>query len=64
MRFDKTFIAIRDRSILEIFDLSLHVVTDHFKALFWLFVIGIAPWVALDSWLMRTATGFLTSLRA
>lgn len=52
MRFDKTFIAIRDRSILEIFDLSLHVVTDHFRALFWLLLIGIAPWVVLDFWLV------------
>lgn len=52
MRFDKTFIAIRDRSILEIFDLSLLVVTDHFKALFWLLVIGVTPWVLLDWWLV------------
>ena len=52
MRFDKTFIAIRDRSILEIFDLSLHVVKDHFKSLFWLLVIGAAPWIALDLWLI------------
>ncbi len=52
MRFDKTFIAIRDRSILEIFDLSLLVVTDHFQALFWLLVIGATPWVSLDWWLV------------
>lgn len=52
MRFDKTFIAIRDRSILEILDLSLLVVADHFKSLFWLLVIGAAPWVLLDWWLV------------
>ena len=52
MRFDKTFIAIRDRSILEIFDLSLHVVTDHFKSLLCLLVVGAAPWIALDLWLI------------
>lgn len=52
MRFDKTFIAIRDRSILEIFDLSLLVVTDHFKPLFWLLVIGATPWVLIDWWLV------------
>lgn len=56
MRFDKTFIAIRDRSILEIFDLSLLVVADHFKALFWLLVIGAAPWVAFDFWLVGWMT--------
>lgn len=52
MRFDKPFIAIRDRSILEIFDLALHVLTDHFKPLFWLMVFGIAPWVVLDFYLV------------
>jgi hypothetical protein len=56
MKFDKTFIAIRDRSILEIFDLSLHVVTDHFKSLFWLLVIGAVPWIALDLWLIGWMT--------
>ena len=48
MRFDKTFIAIRERNVLEIFDLALHVITDHFVSLFWLFVIGVAPWVLID----------------
>lgn len=52
MRFDKTFIAIRDRSILEILDLSLHVVADHIGRLFWLWLIGVVPWVALDLWLI------------
>ena len=52
MRFDQTFIAIRDRSILEILDLSLLVVTDHFKPLFWLLIIGATPWVLLDWWLV------------
>jgi len=52
MRFDKTFIAIRERGILEIFDLALHVVTDHFVALFWLLIIGVVPWVLLDLWLV------------
>ncbi|MFT5302118.1 MAG: hypothetical protein ACI87E_002025 [Mariniblastus sp.] len=51
MRFDKTFIAIRERSVLEIFDLSLHVFVDHFRSLFWLLVIGATPWIALDLWL-------------
>ncbi len=48
MRFDETFIAIRERSVLEIFDLSLHVITDHFQSLFWLLVIGSVPWIVVD----------------
>ena len=52
MKFDQTFIAIRERSILEIFDLSLHVLVDHFKPLFWLFLIGVVPWVILDFYLI------------
>ena len=52
MKFDKTFIAIRERGILDILDLALHVVTDHFGALLCLLVIGIAPWVILDFWLV------------
>ena len=52
MRFDKTFIAIRERGILEIFDLSLHVIVDHFRPLFWLLAIGALPWVLIDFWLI------------
>ncbi len=52
MRFDKTFIAIRERRILEIFDLSMHVIVDHFRPLFWLLVIGATPWALLDYWLV------------
>ena len=48
MRFDKTFIAIRERGVLEIFDLALHVIVDHFKPLFWLLLIGALPWIVLD----------------
>ena len=52
MRFDKTFIAIRERGILEIFDLALHVIVVHFKPLFWLLLIGTLPWIALDYYLI------------
>ena len=52
MRFDKTFIAIRERGVLEIFDLALHVIVDHSKPLFWLLVIGAFPWIVLDFWLV------------
>lgn len=52
MRFDKTFIAIRERGILEIFDLALHVIVVHFKPLFWLLLIGTLPWILLDYYLI------------
>lgn len=55
MKLDHTFIAIRERGILEIFDLSLHVVRDHFKSLVALLLIGAAPWIVID-WLI---TGWL-----
>jgi hypothetical protein len=48
VKFDKTFIAIRQRNVLEIFDLALHVSRVHFRSLFWLLVIGALPWIALD----------------
>ena len=48
MRLDHTFIAIRERGILEIFDLSLHVVRDYFKPLVALLLIGAAPWILID----------------
>lgn len=56
MKFDKTFIAIRERGILEIFDLSLHVVKDHFNQIFWLLVIGAAPWIAIDLYFVHWMT--------
>jgi len=52
MKFDQTFIAIRERSILEIADLALHVLLDHFRPLFWLLVIGVLPWAVLDYFLV------------
>ena len=52
MRFDQTFIAIRERGVLEIFDLALHVIVDHFKPLFWLLVVGASPWIMLDYYLV------------
>lgn len=58
MRFDKTFIAIRERGVLEIFDLALHVVVAHFKPLLCLLLIGTLPWIALDYYLIGwMATG-------
>ncbi len=51
MKLDHTFIAIRERGILEICDLALHVVRDHFRPLVVLLFLGALPWVAVD-WLL------------
>ena len=51
MKFDHTFIAIRQRTVLEIYDLALHVCRDYFAPLLLLLVVGLLPWIALD-WLL------------
>ena len=50
MRFDQTYIAIRIRGILEILDLSLHVVRDHCLPLSLLWLTGVIPFSAAN-WL-------------
>jgi hypothetical protein len=49
--FDQTYIAIRRRSILEIIDLSLHLVRDHLLPLLVLWLIGVTPFMLAD-WLV------------
>lgn len=50
MRFDQTFIAIRKRNLLEIFDLALHVCRDYVGPLSILWLLGVAPF-AIANWL-------------
>lgn len=52
MNFDRTFIAIRERTTAEILDLSLHVLVDHFKSIVTLWGINVVPWILLDFWLI------------
>ena len=52
MKFDHTFIAIRQRTILEIYDLALHVCRDYFAPLTLLLIVGVLPWLALDWFLV------------
>ena len=49
MKFDKTYIAIRTRGVLEILDLSLHVIRDHFVPLTVLWACGVIPF-AIANW--------------
>jgi hypothetical protein len=51
MQLDRTYIAIRPRSLFEIFDLALHVIRDHFRRLFVLWLIGATP-LALLNWML------------
>jgi hypothetical protein len=44
MKLDQTFIAIRERTTLEIFDLAIQVVRWHFAKLLGLLVLGALPW--------------------
>lgn len=52
MKLDQTFIAIRERSIIEIFDLALQVSRQHFSRLIGLLLIGACPWILIDWFLI------------
>ena len=52
MRFDRTFIAIRERSTLGILDLALHVVVEHIRPLSILLLINAAPWILINHLLL------------
>lgn len=52
MKFDQTYIAIRKRSILEIMDLSFHVVRDYFAPLSVLWLLGTLPFMVLNWFLI------------
>lgn len=48
MQFDRTFIGIRQRSAMEVWDLTLLVIRRYFGALVWLFLIGAVPWMIIN----------------
>ena len=48
MNFDTTYIAIRKRNLLEIIDLGLHVIRDHFSQLVVLWLVGAVPFFVLN----------------
>jgi len=61
MLYDKTTIAIRERSVLEIADISLHVIRDHFRPLLFTFGLLAAPMLAINylliGWMMEPQYG-------
>ena len=58
MQLDHTAIAIRERSVLEILDLSLHVARKYLGPLTVVFTIGIAPFFIFN----RLLLGFLVDV--
>ena len=48
MRFDRTYIAIRKRNLLEILDLSLHVMRDYWQPLLVLWLVGCLPFAIFN----------------
>ncbi len=58
MRFDRSSIAIRERSFGEILDLALWVVRKHFVPFFVLLAIGAGPWVVLNLFLLPPPDSF------
>jgi hypothetical protein len=48
MQLDRTYIGIRQRSPLEVWDLTLLVVCRYFRMLSWLFLVGVLPWMIIN----------------
>ncbi len=48
MQLDRTFIAIRKRTLIELWDLTLQVLRRHFFALAILLLVGALPWFLLN----------------
>jgi len=52
MQLDQTWVAIRERSLLEIFDLSLRVLRSAGPGLIAALAVGIVPFCLLNAWLL------------
>jgi hypothetical protein len=52
MLYDRTLIQIRERSFLDLLDLSLYVIRARPIVLGLTSLVGIAPWAALNYWLL------------
>ena len=52
MQLDSTRIAIRERNLLDTFDLALHVLRDYFKPLLITFFIAVIPLMAINDLLI------------
>ena len=52
MQFDQTSIAVRERGMLEIMDLSLHVIRHHFRPLLIMWLVGVVPMMLLNHFMI------------
>ena len=52
MNFDHTYIAIRRRSVLEIMDLSFHVIREYLAPLSVLWLVGVLPFACVNWYLI------------
>ncbi|MCA9267604.1 MAG: hypothetical protein KDA41_04005, partial [Planctomycetales bacterium] len=52
MQLDHTSIVIRERPASELIDLALFTVSRRFRPLLFYFLLGAAPWIAVNSWLL------------
>lgn len=48
MQFDKTQLAVRERGVLETYDLSLHVLTRYFSPLARCWLLGVVPFALIN----------------
>ena len=56
MQLDDYRIAIRERNYLDLLDLALRVVRAHALPLLAAFVVGVAPFMLLNAWLLSDST--------
>jgi hypothetical protein len=56
MQLDDYRIAIRERNYLDLLDLALRVVRAHALPLLAAFVVGVAPFLLLNAWLLSDST--------
>ena len=57
MQLDKTQIVIRERSYIDILDLSLRVIRAYAGPLFLMLLAGIAPFFFFNAWLLSGLVG-------
>ncbi|MEX1224306.1 MAG: hypothetical protein WEA31_07140 [Pirellulales bacterium] len=53
MQLDKTNMVIRERGLLEILDLALHLIRAHAMHLLAAFCLGVLPFALLNAWLLN-----------
>ena len=56
MQFDQTSIAIRERNILEVFDVAANVLVRHLQPIMVLLFLNAMPFVVLDYYLINWMT--------